>query len=100
MPLVYCPVCNSAAEVDYDVAGPLVETHNEDRHGEEEVARVFPTGEVQPDEVNELYERLREESREHRERFARRVLRDDRFRVTEDEDGPDRDDLREWLIKA
>lgn len=101
LPTIYCPICDSAATKDtLDEAEETVEAHNEDRHGGEAVARVFEEGIIPPDDVNELYERLREESMEHRERFARRVLRDDRFRITEDDDGPDRDDLREWVVKA
>lgn len=96
--LIYCPVCNSAVEKESGAA-ETVEAHNASRHDGEQIAVVFEDSVVRPDEVNELYDSLREESREHRERFARRVLQDDRFKITEDET-PERDEVREWIRKT
>lgn len=97
--LVYCPVCNSAIEKPLNEAKQTAAHHDDSRHQGETVARVFENGSVTPDEVNDLYDSLREYSREHRERFARRAITDDRFNITVDET-PDRDTVREWVVRT
>lgn len=96
--LIYCPVCDSAVEKESGV-DELLESHNESRHDGEQAAVVFESGIVTPDEVNELYDGLRDQSREHKERFARRVLKDDRFKITDDEK-PSREEFREWAVRT
>lgn len=100
MPLVYCPVCDSAVEkAGRNDAEETSEKHNEGRHGGDEIARVFRTGVVHPEEVNEMYNLLKDWSREHRQRFAKRVIEDDRFRIRTDEEDED-DEVRKWTRRA
>lgn len=97
--LVVCPACNRVVEKqDADEAIETRESHNEERHGGDDMATVFPSEEVPPEGVNLLYDRLREESREQRERFARTVMEDDRLRTSSEDSDPSREELLDLVV--